>query len=121
MSAQEKIRNAEEAVLELTLFFVRHSLPLWPARLSPVLQHLRDGNGPAALEAWGTLALMGEYGLMQTRLTYDAGYRAEDMAAEQQHFERLLQQALDTINNLRFYLRSGVNKPLVEIYPDVPL
>jgi hypothetical protein len=28
--------------------------------------------------------------------------------AEQQHFERLLQQTLDTINNLRFYLRSGV-------------
>lgn len=121
MSTQEKLQNAEAAVLELTLFFVRHSLPFWPAKLSPVLQQLRAGNGPGALEAWGSIALLGEYGLMQTKLTYDAGYRAEDMTAEQQHFERLLQQALDTINNLRFYLRSGVNKPLVDIYPDVPL
>lgn len=117
----QRLENAESAVLELTLFFVRHSLPYWPAKLSPVLQYLRAGNGPAALEAWGSIALMGEHGLMQTRLTYDAGYRAEDMEAEQRHFERLLQQALDTINNLRFYLRSGVDKPLIIIYPDVPL
>lgn len=121
MSAEEKVRNAEAAVMELTLFFVRHSLPLWPARLSPVLQHLRAGNGQAALEAWATIALMGEYGLMQVRITYDDGYRVPDFDAEQRHFERLLQQTLDTINNLRFYLRSGVNKPLVEIHPDVPL
>ncbi len=121
MSAEEKVRNAEAAVMELTLFFVRHSLPLWPARLSPVLQYLRAGNGHAALEAWSTIALMGEYGLMQVRVSFDDGYRAADFEAEQQHFERLLQQTLDTINNLRSYLRTGVNKPLPEIYPDVPL
>ena len=62
-----------------------------------------------------------EYGLMQVRVSYDDGYRAADFEAEQQHFERLLQQTLDTINNLRFYLRTGVNKPLLDIYPDVPL
>jgi hypothetical protein len=121
MGAEDKIRNAEAAVMELTLFFVRHSLPLWPARLSPVLQHLRAGNGQSALEAWATLALMGEYGLMQVRITYDDGYRSPDFDAEQRHFECLLQQTLDTVNNLRFYLRSGVDKPLVVIYPDVPL
>jgi hypothetical protein len=29
----------------------------------------------SALEAWATVALMGEYGLMQVRITYDDGYR----------------------------------------------
>jgi hypothetical protein len=121
MSAQEKLQNAEAAVLELSLFFVRHSLPLWPARMAPVLQALRVGDGMTALDVWGRMALLGENGLMQTRISYDNGYRVNDSVIEQQHFERLLQQVLDTINNLRFYLRSGVNKPLITIYPDVPL
>ena len=121
MSAEEKVQNAEAAVMELTLFFVRHSLPMWPARLPPVLQHLRSGNGHAALEVWATMTLMGEYGLMQVRINYDDGYRASDLEAEQRHFDCLLQQTLDTINNLRAFLRSGVNKPLLEIYLDMPI
>jgi len=121
MSAQEKLKNAEDAVLELSLFFVRHSLPFWPAQMAPVLQALRAGNATQALDAWSRIALMGEYGLMQTRITYDNSYRAPDLDAEQRHFDRLLQQTLDTLNNLRFYLRSGVDKPLLAIYPDVPL
>ncbi|HEX6592651.1 MAG TPA: hypothetical protein VF050_11675 [Moraxellaceae bacterium] len=121
MSAQEKLENAEAAVLELSLFFVRHSLPYWPAQMSPVLQALREQDGQRALEAWSRLALMGENGLMQLRVNYDDGFRAADMDAEQRHFDRLLQQTLDTVNNLRFYLRNGVNRPLVAIYPDVAL
>lgn len=121
MSAHEKIRNAESAVLELSMFFVRHSLPHWPAQMAPVLQALRANDGTRALDVWGRMALLGEYGLMQTRISHDGGYRVPDMNAEQQHFERLLQQTLDTMNNLRFYLRSGVNKPLVDIHPDTAL
>lgn len=121
MGTQEKLQNAEAAVLELSLFFVRHSLPFWPAQLAPVLQALRALDAAKALEAWSQVALMGENGLMQTRVSHDAGYRAADMAAEQHHFERLLQQALDSINNLRLYLRSGVNRPLIDIYPDTRL
>lgn len=115
------VGNAEAAVLELSLFFVRHSLPAWPAKLSPVLQALRAGDGRLALEYWGMLALMGEYGLMETRVTYDLGYRSTDFEREQQHFARLLQQALDTMNNLRSHLRFGAGKPLLDIYPDSPL
>ncbi len=121
MSALEKLENAEAAVLELSLFFVRHSLPYWPAQLASVLMALRERDGARALDAWSRLALMGENGLMQLRVNYDDGFRAPDMDAEQRHFERLLQQTLDTVNNLRFYLRNGVNKPLVSIYPDVAI
>jgi hypothetical protein len=121
MSAVEKMENAEAAVLELSLFFVRHSLPYWPARLSPVLIALRERDGASALDAWSRLALMGENGLMQLQVSYDDGFRAPDMDAEQRHFGRLLQQTLDTVNNLRSYLRNGVNKPLVDIHPDVAL
>lgn len=121
MSAVEKLENAEAAVLELSLFFVRHSLPYWPAQLSPVLIALRECDGARALDAWSRLALMGEGGLMQLQVNYDDGFRAADMDAEQRHFGLLLQQTLDTVNNLRFYLRNGVNKPLVDIYPDVAI
>ncbi|MGH8492318.1 MAG: hypothetical protein ACRERR_04340 [Moraxellaceae bacterium] len=119
MSALEKMENAEAAVLELSLFFVRHSLPYWPAQLSSVLIALRERDAARALDAWSRLALMGENGLMQLRINYDDGFRAADMDAEQGHFGVLLQQTLDTVNNLRFYLRNGVNKPLVTILPDV--
>lgn len=121
MSAVEKLQNAEAAVLELSLFFVRHSLPFWPAQMAPTLEALRRADGQAALAAWGRLSLMGENGLMQVVVSHDAGFRAADLAAEHRHFERLLQQTLDTLNNLRFYLRSGVNRPLVDIHPDSPL
>lgn len=118
MSTQAKLQNAEAAVLELSLFFIRHSLPYWPAQMVPVLEALRAFEGGRALDAWARLPLMGEHGLMQLRLSYDAGYRAVDMEAEQRHFERLLQQALDAIHNLRLYLKSGVDRPLIDIYPD---
>lgn len=121
MSAVEKLQNAEAAVLELSMFFVRHGLPYWPAQMGPSLQALRASDGPKALQHWGSLALMGEYGLMQTQVTYEGGYRAADMEAEQLHFERLLQQALDTMTNLRLYLRSGVDRPLIAIYADSAL
>lgn len=121
MGAQAKLQNAEAAVLELSLFFVRHSLPYWPAQLAPVLLALRDLDATRALDAWGRLPLMGEHGLMQLRVAYEDGYRATDFDAEQRHFERLLQQALDTIHNLRLFLKSGANRPLLEIFPDVPL
>lgn len=118
MSTTEKIQNAEDAVMELSMFFVRHSLPYWPAKLMPTLQALRDRNGAVALEYWGQLPLMGDGGLMQVVVSYDAGFRARDLDAEQVHFDRLMQQALDTLNNLRFYLRNGVNRPLITIYQD---
>lgn len=121
MSIQARLQNTEAAILELSLFFVRHSLPFWPAQLAPVVQALREMDAARALNAWSQLALMGENGLMQVRVSYDAGYSAADMEREQQHFERLLQQALDAINNLRLFLRSGVNRPLIDIYPDMPL
>ncbi|MFN3587265.1 MAG: hypothetical protein ACK4UT_07160 [Moraxellaceae bacterium] len=121
MSAQEKIANAEAAVLELSLFFVRHSLPYWPAQMAPALQALREQDGARALDAWSRLALMGEYGLMQVQVSYEGGYRCRDFAAEQAHFQMLLDQALQTLNNLRAYLRTGVNRPLVDIRPDTPL
>jgi hypothetical protein len=121
MSAQEKLQNAEAAALELSLFFVRHSLPYWPAQLVPVLEALRALDGTRALDAWARLPLMGEYGLMHLRVNYSDGYRAKDFDAEQRHFERLLQQTLDAIHNLRLYLKSGVNRPLIDIYPDTPL
>lgn len=121
MSGQEKLENAEAAVMELSMFFVRHSLPYWPSQMATTLQALRQGDAATALDAWSRLALMGEGGLMQIRVNYDDGFRAADMEAEQRHFERLLQQTLDTLNNLRIFLRTGVNKPLVEIYFDSPL
>ncbi|MFZ5560718.1 MAG: hypothetical protein ACOY41_04185 [Pseudomonadota bacterium] len=118
MNVQARLQNADAAVLELSLFFIRHSLPYWPARLAPVLEALRAQDGSRALDAWARLPLMGEHGLMQLRLSHEAGYRAADFDAEQRHFERLLQQALDTINNLRACLKSGISRPLVDIYPD---
>lgn len=121
MSAQARLQNAEAAILELSLFFIRHSLPYWPAQLAPVLEALRELDGARALDAWARLPLMGEHGLMQLRVTYDAGYRATDLEAEQRHFERLLQQGLDSVNNLRLYLKSGVNRQLIDIYPDSPI
>lgn len=121
MSAQAKLQNADAAVLELSLFFIRHSLPYWPAQLSPVLEALRALDGFRALDAWSRLPLMGEHGLMQVRVSHEDGYRAADFDAEQRHFERLLQQSLDTIHNLRLYLKSGADRPLVDIIPDVPL
>jgi hypothetical protein len=120
MSAVDKINNAEAAVMELSMFFIRHSLPHWPAQMAPTLQLLRACEGAAAVDAWGRLALMGEYGLMQVQVTHIDGYRAADMDAEQRHFERLLQQALDGMNNLRGFLRTGANAPLLTIYPDSP-
>lgn len=121
MGAQAKVENAGAAVMELSMFFVRHSLPQWPAQMGPALQALRAGDGMGAVNAWSTLALMGEYGLMQTRVSYEGGYCAADMGAEQRHFERLLQQALDAMTNLRVFLRTGVDRPLLTIYPDSPL
>jgi hypothetical protein len=121
MSASEKLQNADAAILELSMFFVRHSLPYWPAHMAPVLLALRGRDGVRALDVWGRMALLGENGLMQTRISYDGGYRVRDPLGEQQHFERLLQQALDAMNNLRLYLRSGVNKALIDIYPDTAL
>lgn len=121
MSAHEKLQNAEAAVLELSLFFIRHSLPYWPAQMAPVLESLRNHDGSKALQIWSALALMGEHGLMQTQVSHDNGYRAQDFVAEQAHFQRLLEQALTTLNNLRLYLRSGVDRPLLDIYPDTPL
>lgn len=121
ITAVQRHENTEEAVLELSLFFVRHSLPYWPAQLAPVVQALRAFEGGRALDAWGRLPLMGEHGLMQLRLTYDAGYRVADLDAEQRHFERLLQQALDAMNNLRLFLKSGVSRPLLDIYRDSPI
>lgn len=121
MSAQEKLQNAEAAVLELSLFFVRHSLPYWPAQMASTLQALRARDGMKALEIWGKMPLLGESGLMQVQVSHGNGFRARDFSVEQAHFQRLLQQALDALNNLRFYLRSGGNRPLLDIYPDTPL
>lgn len=118
MSTVAKIINAEAALLELMLFFIRHSLPGWPAKLSPVLEALRAQEPHVALDEWSKIQLMGEYGLMQVEVTYEFGYRTEDFDAEQAHFQRLLDQATQSINNLRLYVRSGVNKPLLEIYLD---
>lgn len=115
------VSNAEQALMELSMFFVRHSLPYWPAQMAASLQALRAGDGNKAVAAWGGLALMGEYGLMQTQVSYEGGYRTRDFDAEQRHFERLLQQALDAMNNLRTFLRTGGQKPLLDIYPDSPL
>jgi hypothetical protein len=113
--------HAEAAVLELSLFFVRHSLPGWPAKMGPSLQALRAGDAHKALEHWAGLQLMGEYGLMETRVCYELGYRSPDFAREQEHFERLLQQALDGMNNLRAWLRNGSGKAPATIYPDTVL
>ncbi|MDO8331521.1 MAG: hypothetical protein Q7T36_13735 [Fluviicoccus sp.] len=118
MSAADRIANAEAALLELMMFFIRHSLPGWPAKLSTVLELLRERKIHEALDEWARFPLMGEYGLMQVEVTYEYGYRAGDYAAEQAHFQRLLDQYLLTMNNLRQYLRSGVSRPLVEIYLD---
>ena len=100
---------------------MRHSLPAWPATLSCVLDELRRQDALKALEQWAKIPLMGEYGLMQVEVSYINGYRAENIAAEQAHFNRLLEQTMQAFNNLRLYVRSGVNKPLLEIYVDAPL
>lgn len=113
--------HAEAAVLELSLFFVRHSLPAWPARLTPTLLALRAGDGHGALAHWGVVPLMGEYGLMETRVSHEWGYRSPDVGREQQHFQRLLQQALDAMNNLRNWLRNGSGRPPATLYPDTVL
>lgn len=118
MSSTDRIANAEAALLELMMFFIRHSLPGWPAKLSTILELLRAQQIHEALDEWARFPLMGEYGLMQVEVTYEYGYRAEDYDAEQAHFRRLLDQYLLTMNNLRLYLRSGVTRPLVEIYLD---
>ncbi len=118
MSLSAKIANTEAALLELILFFVRHSLPAWPASLSHVLELLRQQDAINALEQWAKVPLMGEYGLTQVEVTYINGYRVQNHAAEQAHFNRLLEQAMQAFNNLRLYVRSGVNKPLIEIYLD---
>ena len=118
MSLAAKIQNTEAALLELTMFFVRHSLPAWPASLSQVLELLRQQEAINALEQWSKVPLMGEYGLMQVQVNYLDGYRVADTQAEQLHFNRLLEQAMQAFNNLRLYVRSGVNKPLIEIYLD---
>lgn len=121
IAAIDVTKNAEDALMELSMFFIRHGQALWPSRLAPTLEALKKGDTKLALEFWGKMALMGEYGLMQTKITYDDGYRVPDMDAEQVHFEVLLQQALDTMNNLRHYIRLGSNKPLVTIVVDRPL
>ena len=118
MSLSAKIKNTEDALLELILFFVRHSLPAWPATLTQVLEALRQKDALQALDKWAKIPLMGEYGLMQVEVSYINGYRVENLHAEQQHFNRLLEQAMQTFNNLRLYVRSSVNRPLIEIYTD---
>ncbi len=118
MSAAAKTANAEAALLELMMFFIRHSLPGWPAKLSEVLEHLREQRAMEALDVMSRFPLLGEYGLMQVEVSYEYGYRATDYAAEQAHFQRLLEQYLSAMNNLRLYLRSGVDRPLLEIYVD---
>ena len=118
MSLSAKIANTEAALLELILFFVRHSLPAWPATLTSVLEALRQKDALKALEQWAKIPLMGEYGLMQIEITYIDGYRVENPQAEQVHFNRLLEQTMQAFNNLRLYVRSGVNRPLLEIYVD---
>lgn len=118
MSLTAKLTNTEAALMELVLFFVRHSLPAWPASLTQVLEALRQQDALNALEQWAKIPLMGEYGLMQTEVTYINGYRVENHQAEQAHFNRLLEQTMHAFNNLRLYVRSGVNKPLIEIYVD---
>ena len=121
MSVIDKIQNADAAVLELSCFFIRHGMPHWPAKLSPTLESLRAADAPAAIDHWGRVSLLGEYGLMETQVSSELGYRSADLGAEQRHFERLLQQALDAMNNLRIYLRSGTDRPLLDIYRDTPL
>lgn len=118
MSLSAKIQNTEAALLELTMFFVRHSLPAWPATLTRVLEALRQKDALKALEHWAKIPLMGEYGLMQVEISYINGYQVENVQAEQVHFNRLLEQTMQAFNNLRLYVRSGVNKPLIEIYVD---
>ena len=118
MSLTAKIQNTEEALFELILFFVRHSLPAWPATLTHVLEALRQKDALKALEHWARVPLMGEYGLMQVEVSYINGYQVENVQAEQVHFNRLLEQTMQAFNNLRLYVRSGVNKPLIEIYVD---
>lgn len=118
MSSTDRISNAEAALLELMMFFIRHNLPGWPAKLTDILELLRAQKAHEALDAWGRFPLLGEYGLMEVRVSYEYGYRTEDYEAEQAHFRRLLDQYLTTMNNLRLYLRSGVTRPLVEIYLD---
>ncbi len=118
MSTVAKITNAEEALLELMLFFVRHSLPSWPAKLSPVLEALRSQDALTALSEWAKIQLMGEYGLMQVEISHEHGYRVANPLAEQAHYQRLLEQTMTTLNNLRVYVRSGVDKPLVIIHVD---
>jgi len=118
MSTIAKITNAEDALLELMLFFVRHSLAEWPAKLSTVLEALRNQDAITALNEWAKVQLMGEYGLMQLEVSHEYGYRVADFAAEQAHFQQLLTQTMTTLNNLRVYVRSGVDRPLVTIYLD---
>jgi hypothetical protein len=118
MSVSAKIANTKAALLELILFFVRHSLPAWPTTLQGVLEALRQKDALNALEQWAKIPLMGEYGLMQVEITYIDGYRVENPQAEQVHFNRLLEQTMQAFNNLRLYVRSGVNRPLLEIYVD---
>jgi len=115
---KHKIENAEQALFELVMFFVRHSSPAWPTKLSVVIDALRAQDALKALEEWSRVPLMGEYGLMQLEINYTNGYQVENVHAEQQHFNRLLEQTMQTFNNLRLYVRSGVNRPLVEIYAD---
>ena len=45
----------------------------------------------------------------------------QDLQAERVHFQRLLEQALNALNNLRAYVRTGANRPLLEIYLDQPI
>ena len=121
MSTIAKITNAEEALLELIMFFVRHQLAAWPTKLQPVLEALRAKDATTALTAWSVIPLMGEYGLMQVEITYEYGYRVQDLQAERVHFQKLLEQALNALNNLRVYVRTGANRPLLEIYLDQPI
>lgn len=118
MSTAKKLNNAEEALVELMMFFIRHSLPAWPAKLSAILELLREQKLYEALDEWGRFPLMGEYGLMQVEVSYEYGYRAQNYHQEQAHFQQLLEQFLATMNNLRSYVRSGVDMPLLEIYRD---
>lgn len=121
MSTLAKITNAEDALLELIMFFVRHQLAEWPAKLLPVLEALRAKDASKALNEWAVIPLMGEYGLMQVEIVYEYGYRVEDFKSERVHFQRLLEQVLSALNNLRVYVRTGTNRPLLEIYLDQPI
>lgn len=118
ISLEMRALNACEAGEELLSFFYRHEQDYWPGVLGPVVELLQQGECQRALQLWRQVPLLNESGLMEVKVTYDAGFRVADMRAEQQHFDRLLQQVLTTMNNLRLHVDVGVHKPLVAVVCD---